>query len=268
MVGRKVACPQCARPFRCAEDASEEPSSSVEVAPPNPDLFPPGASPPRPADPAPRTPPARAKRPAFPARPGRSAAGPSEQGPSDTEPPATEGSRKAPPVSEPPHQKGAAQTARFIQRDVNETKVTLGEDGQLPDLALKVQEKRDDADAQSSSSNSWVLIAVLCFSVLMSVAILLIDEPGAVGRSDKAEAHQQLEQIFSSWDRTKGGPVAAEMHDLLARALQAHNRGDNEQELELYRRLMDLLNREDAPRYGGFSGEDERLQELLSDLLR
>jgi hypothetical protein len=169
--------------------------------------------------------------------------------------------------TEPPRQRGGLQTARFIQRDINETKVTLGADGQLPDLALTTHENRDDAASESTASNPWVLIVVLCGSVLMSLAMLLIDEPGGTSSAAKADTHTQLQQIFAGWE-APAEPEAAKMRGLLARALQAHNRGDEAEERELYRQLLDLLNREDAPKYGGFSGEDEQLHELLNDLLR
>ena len=269
MVGKKVACPRCAKQFRCTDAAGEEPSSVVEVAPPNPNLFPPGVTPPDENETA------KPRKPAFKLRKRAAESSPPMFQEVPGGPAENAGTSKAEPAEapvpssavEPPRQDKGTQTARFIQRDVNETKVTLGEDGQLPDLALKKHEKRDDAERDSANSNPWLLITALCFSVIMSVAILLVDEPGASQKIDKVDAHQQLEQIFAAWDNTTE-PVAIEMRDLLARALQAHNRGDDEEEQELYRSLLDLLNREDAPKYGGFSGEDEQLNELLCDLLR
>ena len=78
-----------------------------------------------------------------------------------------------------------------------------------------------------------MLITVLCFSVIMSVAILLIDEPNQAQSIDKVDAHEQLEQIYTSWDAS-AEPEAAQMRELLARALQAHNRGDNVEEREMF----------------------------------
>ena len=85
-------------------------------------------------------------------------------------------------------------------------------------------------------------------------------------RSGKAEARQKLELIFNSWDTSNQS--ADEIRELLARALRAYNRGDFEQEREFYRQTMDLLNREDAPKYGGYTGDDSTLKEVLSELLQ
>ena len=224
LVGKKVACPRCANRFRFEEGTELEPSSSVEVAPPNPDLFPPTAP--------------AARRPAS----------------------STDDST----VPKPPKQDAQSdyQTARFIKRDANATKVKLGADGRLPHLALATQEKRPDTADESKSTNSWVLVTILCMSVLLSVLILVIDEPFVGASADeKAEARKAILQIYDQ-------APAGEIRDLLARAQQAYNQGDRAQERECYRQLLDLLNREDAPKYGGFSGEDNKLKELVSELLR
>ncbi len=228
LVGKKVACPRCSNQFRPAAGDGVEVSSHLVVAPQNPDLYPPGAVP--------------------------------------TVQPASSSSDSQ--IEEPPKSapQTRLQTARFIERDANATNVKLGADGQLPDLALATQERRVEAGSESDSSHPWVLISVLCISVLLSVLILVIDEPLPGHTSDKAEARQKLEAIFASWDRTDA--AAREIRDLLARALQAYNRGDSAQEKEYYRQILNLLNREDAPKYGGYTGNDKMLEETLSELLR
>ncbi|MFO7902383.1 MAG: hypothetical protein R6U98_06975, partial [Pirellulaceae bacterium] len=59
-----------------------------------------------------------------------------------------------------------------------------------------------------------------------------------------------------------------EIRWLLGRALQAYNRGKSEEEKKYYREILNVLNREDAPKYGGFTGRDRQIKELLGELLR
>jgi hypothetical protein len=214
--------------LRLEPEGEDEFASVVAVPPPNPNLYPPGSTPP--------------------------AASP----------------QQAPDVANvakaQERQSTGSQTARFIERDANATRVKLGADGQLPDLTLSTHEKGDDTTGEPSSSRSWVLIAVLCLSMVMSVLILVIEEPTASNTADKAQARKQLEAIFQSWDTTNES--ALEIRKLLARALRAYNRGDYEQEKQFYRETMDLLNREDAPKYGGYTGDDGRLKAVLSELLQ
>jgi len=168
--------------------------------------------------------------------------------------------RDAPPAV------AAHYAARFIERDPNATEVKLGSDGQLPDLALNAETKHEEAAEKSTSASPLVLIGVLCVSVLTSVGILIVDEPtGGVGQG-KTEARQALQATFDSWD--DGNPPNREVRDLLALVIQAYNRGDLQEERGHCRKLMDFLNREDAPKYGGFTGSDGPLKEALSELLR
>jgi hypothetical protein len=229
LVGKKVACPRCSAQLRVEAAGEDQVLSIVAVPPPNPHLYPPGSQPPAPAD-SPRPPEKTA----------------------DNRPP----SRPA----------AASQTARFIQRDANATRVKLGADGQLPDLTLSSQERRVDKEDEADSSRSWLLVAALCFSVLASILILMIEEPTASHTASKVRARQQLEEIFTSWDLSNAS--TREIRDLLAHALRAYNRGDYEQERQYYRETMDLLNREDAPKYGGYTGDDRRLKEVLGELLQ
>ena len=236
LLGKKVACPRCSNQFRFTENGDSELSSVVVVTPPDPNLYPPGAVPPAHSSSA-------SPRPRFKQR------------------------LKDGKASRPP--KGSeVQTARFIERDPNATNVTLGADGKLPELALASEEKHGNVAAESDSSSPWMMIGVLCVSVLLSVLILLMDEPPGFGiGADRETPHAHLEEIFTSLDDAADGPVG-EMRYLLGHALRAYNRGDRDQEERCYRQLLDLLNREDAPRYGGFSGRDGELKELLGELLR
>jgi hypothetical protein len=158
------------------------------------------------------------------------------------------------------------RTARFIQRDANATQIKMGADGRLPDLALQQREKRAESAERGSQSHPLLLIGVLCVSVVLSVLILLVEEPAPGVSGGKTAARQTVQATFDSWD--PADPPDQEVRDLLARALQAYNQGDLREERHYYRQVMDRLNREDAPKYGGFTGDDETLQQALSELLR
>lgn len=235
LLGKKVACPRCSNQFRFTQEGGSDLSSVVVVTPPDPNLYPPGAMPD-----AKDTSPSRESR--F-----------------------KEPRKHAKPTK--PGKRSRPQTARFIERDANATNVTLGADGKLPELALASEEKQTTPTGEAESSSPWVIIAVLSASVLLSAFILLVDDPSQLGiGGGKENPHRQLQQVFESLDGDEQ-PVR-EMRHLLGRALRAYNRGDTDQEKKYYRQILDVLNREDAPKYGGFSGRDGELKELLTELLR
>ncbi len=252
--GKKVACPRCSRQFRFEFENDNEPSTIVVVPLPNPDLFPPDSGPTYRSAPAAGTPTPRKRAFRKTSSPNAPSAGPSPAGAGDT---------NAPPTHDPDRD---PTTARFIEREANATNVKLGADGRLPNLALATQEKRADVGSESKGTNPWLMIVVLGISILMSVLILVIDEPVPGSAPGKSEAHQKLETVFASWERTDA--PAREVRDLLALALQAYNRGDAKREKEYYRKILDRLNAEDAPRYGGYSGNDIKLKEAIGELLR
>ncbi len=259
LAGKKVACPRCTKQFRFEFENGDDPSSIVIVPIPNPDLFPPDSGPTyRPA-----TSPGKMAAGQKTFRQTAPATGSSSTGSSSTGSSSTESDVGAPPTHDPERD---TQTARFIEREASATNVKLGADGRLPDLALATQEKRVDVGNASKSSNPWLLVAVLGISVLMSVLVLVIDEPQPGRTPGKSAAHQELSTIFAAWERTDA--PAGEVRDLLAHALQAYNRGDSKREKECYRQILDLLNAEDAPRYGGYSGNDIKLKEAIGELLR
>ncbi|MFO7908344.1 MAG: hypothetical protein ACQESR_04000 [Planctomycetota bacterium] len=235
LLGKKLACPRCSNRFRFSEGDGHELSSVVEVAPPDPNLYPPGAAPT--------------------ARSGSGIGEPGAQKPAPGSKPWKTKTKKSP------------QTARFIERDANATNVTLGADGQLPELALASEESQPESVTDSESSRSWLMIVVLCLSVLLSALILVIDNPSRFGAGDRSEDHHaELVGILESCDG--GEPAVREIRWLLGRALQAYNRGKSEEEKKYYREILNVLNREDAPKYGGFTGRDRQIKELLGELLR
>ena len=241
LVGKVVACPRCENRFRIGE--VETGAETKESRSTNPHYYPPGEGP-QASGAATDTDTAEAE-PDVATKP-------------DTEPVPEEPTRPKPAESH--------HTARFIKRDPNATQVQLGEDGQLPDLALSEQKKREGAGEGTKSASPLLLIGVLVMSVVMSVLILVIDEPVAGTSENQMTARQTIENIYETWEPDE--PADREILDLLALAIQAYNRGDLKQERAYYRQVLNLLNREDAPRYGGYSGDDETIKEALGRLLR
>ncbi|MFW6169154.1 MAG: hypothetical protein ACODAD_01605 [Planctomycetota bacterium] len=235
LVGKKLACPRCSNRFRFSEADGQGLSSVVEVAPSDPNLYPPGAAP-----------------------TGQSGAAVGEPGTNKPSPGAKPWKTKA---------RKTPQTARFIERDANATNVTLGADGQLPELALASEESQPQSVTDSDSSYPWLMIVVLCLSVLLSVLILVIDNPSQFGTGYQAEdRHAKLVGILESCDGDE--PAVRETRRLLGRALQAYNRGNSAEEKKYYRDILNVLNRENAPKYGGFTGRDKQIKTLVSELLR
>lgn len=234
-MGKRVACPRCSNRFRFSEDGAHKLSSVVEVTPPDPNLYPPGAAP-----------------------TSQSGSAVVERG--SPKPSGQSKSWKTKKAQTP-------QTARFIERDANATNVTLGADGQLPELALASEEHQPESVSDSESSYPWLMMVVLCVSVLVSVLILVVDDPSQLGAGGGAEdRHAELVEILESCEGAD--PAVHEIRRLLAHALQAYNRGDSREEKKYYRQILNVLNREDAPKYGGFSGRDKELKELLGELMR
>lgn len=162
------------------------------------------------------------------------------------------------------------QVARFVTDQSGDTVVTLGEDGQLPELKLRegatARERRTEKPAQEGTSP--LLYVALAFSMLSSVALLLLDfTPGQSGQRERAIARQSLEQegFLDSGDRR---PEPYQVH--LRNAVLARQRRDFSAELREYRGVLTLLKAEDVDPYLGLTGSpdrDRRLYELIAILL-
>ncbi len=272
LAGEIVACPCCSNQFRIRKAIPKKGEAPPGSPPLNPNYYPPGALSTSPAD---KSAPPRSRRdkrstaPApLPGPPPADKAGPARSGKPPTPAPKQPVESATDPAKsgEKLPLRTGRHTARFIERDANATQVQLGADGQLPDLALSTEQERKDESDQSQSTHPLVLVAVLGISVIMSVLLLVVDQSSPQMTPKKIVARRTLEQIFDSWDRAK--PPNREIRDLLARAFQAYNCGDAEQEKKSYRQVMDILNREDAPKYEGYTGSDSRLKEALNELLR
>jgi hypothetical protein len=181
------------------------------------------------------------------------------------------GKRRRPRSEKPREPKGEKrQVAQFVTDQTGETVVTLGEDGQLPELQLREgaarAKERRKAEAPKPEGTSPVLYVVLLVSMLSSIAMLFLDfTPGQSSQRERMIARQQLRDYIGS-DETAPEPYQAHIR----RAILAYERGDGEAEKEAYYEVLDLLNAEDNDKILGLTGNpdrDKRLRELISTVL-
>jgi hypothetical protein len=168
--------------------------------------------------------------------------------------------------------------ARFITDGPGDPLVRLGEDGHLPELALKEGAVREGHEAAPRSTNPTVLAVGLCFSIGITMLMLFMDTGGfGDNTAQKAAARAEIVEYYG-----------AENDDLkpyqyhLRQARQARGRGDSETERAEYRKVLAQLRSEAKDklyRYTGITGRldyadtddnrksDRRLEELIAILL-
>ena len=139
-------------------------------------------------------------------------------------------------------------------------------------LVLTEGKSNAAADADGQKSNPLLLIAVLCFSLLASLSMLLFDPTSRYAEPDsKNEARALLESHY-----VRGQPLREPYQDELAAALQAHHKGDYAQERQYYKQVLKMLREENKNAYTGITGRvsaplppnDEHLDSLLRTLIR
>jgi hypothetical protein len=166
----------------------------------------------------------------------------------------------------------AARPARFIAGESTETAIELGRDGQLPMLVLTEGKSHAATDADGQKSNPLLLVGVLCFSLLASLSMLLINPSAYYAEPEsKNEARAQIEAHYVT-----GNPLREPYQNELAAALQAHHKGDYAQELKYYKQVLKRLHEENKSPYTGITGRisaplppnDEHLESILRTLLR
>jgi DNA-directed RNA polymerase subunit RPC12/RpoP len=171
-----------------------------------------------------------------------------------------------PPVNRP------AQAAKFIADESVETRVRFGADGRLPELRFEARTAEPDPQqTQVRDSNPLLLVGVLCFSITLSL-ILLVFEPQEFRSSDaaKAEARHWIELKYIGV-----GPNLKPHEKRLREALQAFYRGDRGAERRLYRDVLNMLHDESHQGAAGLTGpraaldppNDQHLEQQLATLL-
>lgn len=167
-----------------------------------------------------------------------------------------------------------AKQARFISADAIKTRIQLGADGRLPELALDEAVRRKDKPETSKSSNSLILVGVLLFSVVVSIVMLFVESSDTKSES---RAKSEARESIALWYTGQGQePPLDRYQRLLRESLQAHSRGDFAKERRNYRRVLDMLHSEDKNDVTGLTGalggteapNDKDLQRRLATLLR
>ncbi|MEQ8791021.1 MAG: hypothetical protein RIC55_32465 [Pirellulaceae bacterium] len=169
------------------------------------------------------------------------------------------------------------QSAKFITAGETASHVQLGADGQLPDLVLREGEQREKPSEEKQGVNPLVLVAVLV-SVLMTVAVLFLDDAGVGGSTaSKDAARAVIKQHYIDVPRSIDPTSLNKPYQYYLRAaLQAHSRGDAAAEMRNYRHVMNLLHSEGISKISGLTGRigsvqtektDRHLEHQLSILL-
>ena len=259
LTGSYASCPRCQGRFWVSKDAPIDPSVSdsggfpaaselklteAPVAAP-PLAAPPGRLRPAPLSPAsgPAAPPPVPPRPYFPSvTPPIPAAGvpiplPPAEGPQAAAQTASPGAPPAPPPQ-------ARKVARLVSADTAQSTLKLAADGQLPQLQLQENDKKDKGQGKSRSISPLVMIVAWILSVVLTVAIVLIGgDDGSSGATTpaKEKALAAIERDFF------GNPAVGDLHPyqrLLREARQARFRGDFKAERLYYKKVLDLLHTE------------------------
>ncbi len=182
------------------------------------------------------------------------------------EPSATNTQRPPPSLNRP------AQAAKFIAAETAETAVQLGSDGRLPELVFEDQSaERETHKSQSEDSNPLLLIGILCFSITLSLIMLVFDpQPPQSGSAAKSRARNEIARTYIGT-----GPRLRPHEKRLRQALQAFHRGDHEAERRLYREVLHMLRDEShrgvmgltGPRRAAAPPNDHHLEQQLATLL-
>jgi len=160
------------------------------------------------------------------------------------------------------------QLAKFVTDAQGESRVQLGEDGQLPELSLDEELTGGQSEQKAKRSNSLLLSMLLAASVAASV-LLLVSEGPVGGSTDRgrATARNELRQMLESTQPKQAGQPDASWRLLVRDALSAAARSDRAGEQRAYERLLQLLNAEDRPATG-LSGDMQRDEDLRGLIAR
>lgn len=163
--------------------------------------------------------------------------------------------------------------ARFITDGPGDPLVKLGEDGHLPELALRDAQSSARPEAGGSKqSNPLLLILALSFSFGATLLLLVMDSGGSADNATKkANARAEIEKYYG-----REGEALKPYQEHLRRARLAHSSRDFEAERKEYREVLGLLRSEGNDKiykYTGLTGRiegdqgDQRLEELIGILL-
>ena len=161
------------------------------------------------------------------------------------------------------------QLAKFVTDAQGESRVQLGEDGQLPELSLDEELTGGKTEHKKSGSNSLLLSLVLVVSTALSIMLLVGEGPG-IGTTNRGFefARTELQKMLEDTKpKTDAQPELA-WRLLVRDALSAAARSDRTGEQLAYDRLLNLLNAEDRRKSSltGDEARDQRLKEMIATL--
>ena len=160
------------------------------------------------------------------------------------------------------------QLAKFVTNAEGESRVQLGEDGQLPELSLDEELTGGQAEQKTRRSNSLMLSLLLAASVASTVLLLVVEGPGnrAIGNDRRAE-RQELKRMLDD-SQPKKDQAEAGWRLLVRDALTSAARSDRSGEQQAYDRLLKLLNAEDLGTTGltGDVSRDKQLRKSIATL--
>jgi len=160
------------------------------------------------------------------------------------------------------------QLAKFVTNAEGESRVQLGEDGQLPELNLDEELIGGQSEQKTRRSNSLMLAVLLAASVASTVLLLVVEGPGnrATG-NDRRTERQKLKQMLDD-SQPKKNQVEAGWRLLVRDALTSAARSDRSGEQQAYDRLLKLLNAEDLGTTGltGDVSRDKQLRKSIATL--
>lgn len=160
-----------------------------------------------------------------------------------------------------------AKVAQFITNNSGEALVQLGEDGQLPELALTEGAEKKAKPKQEKKANPALLYVVLFVSFASSLLLLFLEFD--IDVSSKAEirkARQELKKFYG-----EEGQELRPYQEKLRAAQLDRARKAYRLERRHYRQVLHMLNSEDKNPMTGLTGQgpavDDELRDLLSILL-
>ncbi|MEE3283951.1 MAG: FHA domain-containing protein [Planctomycetota bacterium] len=161
------------------------------------------------------------------------------------------------------------QLAKFVTDAQGESRVQLGEDGQLPELSLDEELTGGKTEQKKSGSNSLLLSLVLVVSTALSIMLLIVEGPGigATNRGFEFARTELKKMLEDTKPKTEAQPELA-WRLLVRDALSAAARSDRTGEQVAYDRLLNLLNAEDRRKSSltGDEARDQRLKEMIATL--
>ncbi|MEX0716479.1 MAG: FHA domain-containing protein [Planctomycetaceae bacterium] len=162
---------------------------------------------------------------------------------------------------------GGRQVGRFITSQKGDALVTLGEDGQLPELSLQETSggRKRTREKKKPGDSSWMVYVAVGVSVSLSLLLLLFPAgPGGTSNRVRNDAREQIKQFHG--DHTRG-PLK-EYEILLRQAALEHSRGNRAGEMAAYEKVRDRVYAGDLPDSGltGHPERDDELKRLLGIL--